>query len=114
MPKTTMKVGPLTWKRDKDSDEECWDVVIPKDCGIPSFCVKNYGGKPNNSSAFSGWRVVGGGPFTAAGGWTSREDAMRGAAPFLLNYYRENAESLAAEAKRRQVALAKWLKEIGA
>jgi hypothetical protein len=110
----TKKVGPFTWRRDDDSDEECWQLMTPAKLRATFFCVKNYGGKPNGGTAFSGWRLVSGGPFTSAGGWTTREAAMRGVVPYLLKHYREDVKKRIAEAETMRKALLSWSKEIGA
>lgn len=109
---STIKVGPFTWTREDNGDCECWELVTPKETGLTYFCLKNYGGKPNNSSGFTGWRLVSGGPFTNAGGWTSRENAMHGVIPFLLNYYREQAARLIAKAQRINRAMNAWIAEM--
>lgn len=79
----------FTWQYRESGGQECWEIVLPDGTGLPHFAVKNYGNTSNTKSGFSGWRVVSGGPFTQAGGWTTRDDAMKGAAPWIRNYYRE-------------------------
>ena len=101
----TMKVGPFQWRRDDHDGSEVWDVVIPEGSGLAHFCVKNYGGKPSDGKPFSGWRVVGGGPFTSTGGWTSRDAAMKGAVPFLIRFYRQQLQTKLADAHRMQTVL---------
>lgn len=41
-----------------------------------------------------------GGPFTEAGKWESREAAMKGVIPWLVNDYRSKAEALKQKAQR--------------
>lgn len=107
-----IKHGGFTWVRDDQGDCECWDVRLPERAGLPYFCVKNYGGTPSDSSGFTGWRVVGGGPFTDAGGWTSRDAAIKGAAPWLRKYYRSCIRQKIVEARRTKALLEKFFKEI--
>jgi hypothetical protein len=106
-----IKCGPFTFERDtRDADRgESWNVKLPKGVELTRFCVKNYGGKPSNGNAFSGWRVVSGGPFTDAGGWTTRDDAIAGATPWLIAYYQDDAEQRHAEAVRTLKALKRFL-----
>jgi hypothetical protein len=107
----TLVVGPFTWRREDSSNgEECWELVRPE--GLTYFCVKNYGGEPNANSGFSGWRLVSGGPFTEAGGWTSRGDAMSGVVPFLIEYYRYQAASRMAEAERLEAAVSAFISKV--
>lgn len=108
-----MKVGPFTWERsDDDSGEECWNLVLPEGVGITFFCVKNYGGIPTDGNGFSGWRLVSGGPFSQAGGWTTREAAMRGVIPYLLRRYRREVKRKREELKTYQKTLGKFLRGI--
>lgn len=108
----TMKVGPFTWQREDQDKEECWELVMPRELKLTHFCVKNYGGRPSDGHSFSGWRLVSGGPFNEAGGWTSRDAAMKGVVPYLLKYYRalikERVESYAA----LSAAMKQWEKEV--
>lgn len=105
---TKVECGPFTWvKRPIDvrvdrshPQEEVWEVQTPTDIGMTSFVVKNYGGKPSNKCAFTGWRLVSGGPFSQVGGWTNRDDAIIGVTPFLIKFYRERAADLIAKANK--------------
>lgn len=112
-----VKVGPFTWERLDDKEEndrarqECWELVVPEDSGLSFFYVKNYGGAPS-ASAFSGWRLGSGGPFTQAGGWTSRTEAMKGAVPFLIKFFRAEAERKMKGALRTKAVLDAFLKEL--
>lgn len=99
--------GGFTWERRDSGGDECWDVILPKDSGLTNFCVKNYGGKPNDETGFSGWRVVSGGPFTHVGGWTSRMDAIHGAAPWLMAYYKKQCAEKIVLARRNEKMLEK-------
>lgn len=89
----TIKHGPFLWVRRDSGGSECWDVEMPKNIGLTFFCVKNYGGEPVSSDAFSGWRVVSGGPITSVGGWTSRDAAIAGATPYLIARYAQEARA---------------------
>lgn len=104
-----IKVGPFEWQLDADEDghrhAECWDLVQPEGLKLTFWSLKNYGGTPNDKSGFSGWRLVSGGPFTSAGGWTTRDDAMRGVISWLLAYYRADVAKKIEEAKRATLAL---------
>lgn len=110
---TTIKHGPLTFvRRDNDGNAECWDVLLPKDLGLPHFGIKNYGGEPSDDNAFSGWRVVSGGPFTRAGGWGTRDKAIEGATPWLVAYYKREATEAMAKAERITTLMTKIIGEL--
>lgn len=105
----TLKCGPLTFIRRDEARDETWGVKTPSLAGLPCFSVKNYGGKPNEVNAFSGWRVVGGGPFTDAGGWTTRDAAILGATPWLIAFYRRSAKQKKKDLEAMLAAINKWL-----
>lgn len=77
----TIKHGPFLWVRRDSGDAESWDVELPRDLGLTFFCVKNYGGEPQASDGFTGWRLVSGGPLTNIGGWATREAAIADVTP---------------------------------
>lgn len=104
-----IQCGPLRFTREDSGGSEAWEVATPKVDGLPCFRVKNYGGKPNDANPFSGWRIVGGGPFTEAGGWTTRNAAIRNATPWLLRYYHNNATEQKAKLEATLAALDQWL-----
>lgn len=104
-------VGQFTWKRRDGGDKaECWDLVQPKGADLTFFCLKNYGGRPTGQNAFSGWRLVSGGPFTDAGGWTSRQQAMADVAPYLIAYYKNEARVKMKAAKRQLAMVNKFIR----
>lgn len=105
----TLKCGPLTFVRRDEARDETWEVKMPEGVRLTIFCVKNYGGAPNDSTGFSGWRIVSGGPFTDAGGWTTRDAAILGATPWLMKYYRKNAKEMKRAAEAHLAAINKWL-----
>lgn len=107
-----IKVGPFEWVRRDDGRDEAWDLVPPKGLRPTYWCVKNYGGTPNEESGFSGWRLVSGGPFTTVGGWTTREDAMRGVVPWLLNHYCTELQNRLKEAERAKIVVTALLTNI--
>jgi hypothetical protein len=112
MDKQRIKVGPFEWVRRDDTREESWDLVQPKDAGLTHWAVKNYGGKPNDASGFSGWRLVSGGPFTSAGGWTTREDAMYGVIPWLMKRFREDLKAKLEKCDQLKAALTAFEAEL--
>lgn len=75
--------GPFTWVRRDQGQDETWELKFHEDAKLAYWCVKNYGGTPEEGNAFSGWRLVSGGPFTDAGGWTNRREAIEGVTPYL-------------------------------
>lgn len=105
----TIYHGPFKFVRNDSGGCECWDVVLPDNLRLTRFGVKNYGGEPNDLSGFTGWRVVSGGPFTNAGGWSSRDAAICGATPWLIDYYRKQAAEAMAEAATLMNATAAFL-----
>lgn len=107
-----IKRGPFTWERKDNGDDECWNLVTRPDLPTTHWSVKNYGGKPDPENSFSGWRLVSGGPFTRVGGWTTREDAIAGVTPWLIERYKTEAKELAAKAQRTLKAIAKLKKEL--
>lgn len=100
---TTITHGPFTWVKEdaskREYKEEVWALKRITDHQT-YFVLKNYGGKPNDESAFSGWRLVSGGPFTSAGGWDNLQDAVHEVTPFLIGYLNEQASRKLAEAKQ--------------
>lgn len=105
-----LTVGQFVWKRRDDGDSaECWDLVLPKGAGLTIFCLKNYGGRLNDLNAFSGWRLVSGGPFTDAGGWASRAQAMAGVVSYLVDHYTGEVRVKMKELKRRQAIINKFI-----
>lgn len=106
----TIHHGPFKFVRDDSGGCECWDVVLPDNLRLTHFRLKNYGGEPNNLSGFTGWRVVSGSPFTNAGGWSTRVDAIRGATPWLIDYYRKQAADKITEAAAAVIAAEAFLK----
>jgi len=113
-PDGTVTCGPFTWDvriSDKDRDRETWMLQLPAP-GMTVFYVKNYGGDPDPKTAFSGWRVGSGGPFTSWGGWTSRDDALRGATPKLIEYYLKEIDEEFRRATARQKAMQDLLNNI--
>jgi hypothetical protein len=107
-----IKVGPFEWKRDDRSGDECWDLVQPEGARLTHWAVKNYGGKPNDRSGFSGWRLVSGGPFCTVGGWTSREEAMLGVIPWLMERLRSDLKDKLDECARMKAALTTFENEL--
>lgn len=96
--------GPFTFRKREDARDETWDIInTPK--AVAHFCIKNYGGEPKPNEAFSGWRLVSAGPFCDAGGWTNVDDAIKGATPYLIRYYKESAERVIREATEQLIAL---------
>jgi hypothetical protein len=79
---TTVRVGPFEWKQ--------WDPNQP----------------------FNGWRLVSGGPFTDAGWWATRDEAMRGVVPYLRKYFSAEINLKLKEAKKLKAQLERWLKEV--
>lgn len=109
----SLRCGPLIFRREDSGGCENWQVALPKDLeGMSSFSIKNYGGQPHNEDSFSGWRVVGGGPYRSAGGWTSRNEAILGATPWLLAYYVQQGKELAATVARQLEALRRFIGDI--
>jgi hypothetical protein len=103
----TVSCGPFTWKHDsRGGPDEVWELVIDPDACLTRFCVKNYGGEPNDENPFSGWRLVSGGPFRTVGGWTSRDAAIRGVTCWLIGYIRRDAETKAETLRKQLAALA--------
>jgi hypothetical protein len=98
-----VKVGPFEWERRDLGGEERW-ILLNWPLGT-HWCVKNYGGTPNEESGFSGWRLVSGGPFCIAGGWTAREDAMRGVIPFMRKMLEDEIEGARAKVVAIETAL---------
>jgi hypothetical protein len=120
---TTIQCGPLTWKRKDNAGHECWDCEPPAGLSLSYFCVKRYSAKPEmhkvdmtfyggtfreEENAFSGWRLVSGGPFTSVGGWSSRDDAIKAATPWLVNYWTAEVAELRARATRIERSLAEF------
>jgi hypothetical protein len=100
-------VGPFTWERADHDEHECWVLVRPLDLHMTFFVLKDYGNSRYcGSDSFSGWRVVSGGPFTNAGKWSSREEAMQGVVPWLTEWYEREIAERRHEAQR----IADWLK----
>jgi hypothetical protein len=89
----TIKHGPFLWVRRDSGGSECWDVELPRDLGLTFFCVKNYGGEPQASDGFTGWRLVSGGPLTNVGGWTTRDAAIADVTPYLIIRYAQEARA---------------------
>jgi hypothetical protein len=112
MDQQRIKVGPFTWERRDNGDSEAWDLVQPKGVPLTHWAVKNYGGDPNDSSGFSGWRLVSGGPFVTAGGWTSREDAMLGVIPYLMARLRGDLKNRLEECTRVKATLTSFEKAL--
>jgi hypothetical protein len=108
----TIKVGPFTWKRKDHDEDECWVLVQPENFPTTHWCLKDYGGEPQPGGGFNGWRLVSGGPFSAAGGWRSRDGAMLGVVPWLVNYYRTQLRYEIEKAKRMADAMEKVLKDL--
>ena len=102
----SITVGPFTWVKRipnaegmrRGSTEEVWELQRPD--GFTSFCLKNYGGKPNDRTGFSGIRLVSGGPFCTAGGWTEFDKAFVEVVPWLTAYYQDEAKKLLEKANR--------------
>ena len=102
----TRTVGPFTWvKRERTADdirqgntEEVW--VLQKPDGFTHFVLKNYGGTPNDKTGFSGIRLVSGGPFCDAGGWTDFDTAFVEIVPYLSAYYKRQAAEMIEKANR--------------
>lgn len=87
----TIKHGPFTWKRDREiMNEDRWELDTPSILGFTCFCVKNYGGAPG--PGFAGWKLVSGGPFDDAGAYATRDEAIKGATPWLVAYYHREAK----------------------
>lgn len=105
MSKLLIKHGPFTWRKRPPADhgrsEDVWEMVDrPYDIKMTSFCMKDYGGRPDltGRDAFTGWRLVSGGPFTRVGGWNSFEEALPIITPWLVAYYMEEAQKKIEEA----------------
>lgn len=102
-----LTVGPFTWiKRADQSECEVWELEREKDAGLTHFVIKNYGGEPG--SGFSGWKLVSGGPFDSAGAYASREEAMVGVVPFLIEWYANEIVELMDKATGRIIALKRF------
>lgn len=104
--------GPFTWERRDSGNDECWVLVTPPDLPTTFWCVNNYGGVPVDGDGFTGWRLTSGGPFTQVGGWTTREDAIAGVTPWLIERYKAEAKEIAAKAQRTLKAIAKLKREL--
>jgi hypothetical protein len=71
------------------------------------FVLKDYGRHDRDESeAFSGVRLVSGGPFTSAGRWFTIDEAMEGVAPYIKALLRERIEDARAEIKQIEDAIA--------
>ena len=103
---TTAAYGHLVYKRTSHKPE-IWVIDHPTTLDLGHWAVEDYG--PLTEDPFSGWRVVSGGPFMAAGGWTNREDALRGAAPWIINRFRVEAQHLNDKAERTTQFVSKLL-----
>lgn len=100
---TQMTVGPFTWEKREDATDETWELVRDPEADLTYFVVKNYGGEPG--PGFKGWKLVSGGPFDAAGAWSSRDEAMAGVVPFLLEWYERQVAELLLELEARLTVL---------
>jgi hypothetical protein len=105
-----IKVGPFEWRGPEDRGGECWDLALPEGLKMTHWALKNYGGEPNDSTGFSGWRLVSGGPFTRVGGWRSRDEAMIGVVPWLLDYLRNELARRIQEQATMKLALEELLR----
>ena len=98
----TKTVKGFTWVREDrvtadTSERVIWRLLWPVST---HFVLKNYGGKPDDSRSFSGIRLVSGGPFTNAGGWTDYDTAMVEVAPYLTWYIQGEVATAEARAKK--------------
>ena len=94
-----MQHGPFTWRRQEDQREcEVWLLLLPEEVRMTHFVLKNYGGTPG--CGFNGWKLVSGGPFDAAGSYSTRKKAVEGVTPFLVEYYRVQAAEMVENARK--------------
>ena len=101
-----LTVGPFTWaKADPRGGSECWDLVRPEGVQMTAWSLKDYGGIPG--PGFRGWKLVCGGPFDSAGSYATREEAMEGVVPWLLEYVQGEIDTKLREAEKLQKALLK-------
>lgn len=107
----TITCGPFTWFRNQDATGESWGLKLPA-AGLTSFYIKDYGGEPIPLMPFSGWRVGSGGPFHHWGGWTSRDDALRGATPKIIEHYLTEADKELKAATAKHQALQALIERI--
>lgn len=98
-------VGPFTWEREDNGGCENWTLVNDPDLKQTHWSLKNYGGAPIDSNAFSGWRLVSGGPFTKAGGWKSRDEAMKSVIPWLVEYFEDETTEMLAKMALARAAI---------
>ena len=103
--KSTRRLGPFTWTRRDNGGDECWNLVQDQSLRMTVWSLKNYGGPPGRG--FSGWKLVSGGPFDDAGAWATRDEAMQGVVPFLLEWYRKELRERIAAADQLRAALGK-------
>lgn len=107
---TQLTIGPFLFERRDSDTQECWDVVFDPDLRCTHFSLKNYGGKPTETWAFSGWRIVSSGPF--GDGFSTREEAFEKGVPWLIEYYRKEACERAAKAMRQVQLLEELFKKV--
>lgn len=100
----TKTVGPFTWKRRIGAAEESWELRVPG--YFTHWAVKDYGGSPG--PGFQGWKLVSGGPFEDAGAYNTREEAMEGVIPFLMQRVEQEIEERLAEAEALRAVLNNW------
>ena len=108
--KTKIICGNAIWKRDDSAGYEAWTFAAPSHLNLTRFCVKNYEGEIKPDEPFSGWRVVSGGPFTSAGQWANRDDAILNATPWIIAYHKKAAKEKIAKAQKVVKALNLYLK----
>lgn len=107
MSTTTITVGPFTWRRNDPIifSREAWTLVLDPDLPATYWWINDYGGEPSDDNGFSGWRFGSGGPFANVGGWTSRDEAMRGVIPWLMDRLRADAIALRLKSERTIAAV---------
>lgn len=99
----TRIVAGLTWRQTSRAENgvPIWQLDLPG----THWVLKDYG--PGATiEAFSGVRLVSGGPVVGAGKWASIDEAMRGAAPYLREDLTRRAADLMREADARSIAAA--------
>lgn len=101
-------VGPFTWvqRPPHSGGEEVWELEREKDAGLTHFIIKNYGGEPG--PGFKGWKLVSGGPFDRAGAYATKEEAMNGVVPFLMEWYAREIIELMAKVEVRVAAIRRF------
>lgn len=96
---THVRVGPFTWTRRADRDEESWMLDNAVELLGMVWSVTNYGKPAYAASAFSGWRYGSGGPFGDRPCET-RDAAMLECVPYMFEVIREKITDARAKLAR--------------